>query len=161
MIEKLVRDEVTRTGQHWIEVMRMGKKVEAEKWTTRAPLEVEGLVHAFERHEKALDVWRLYVRWPAREVVKVAGAADIKGEEAVLWYLDKGQTVRNGMENAAATWWLRTGTWPTTGWMWTEPPQNKMVLEDATRLEGRELCLDLRCGLWVPKGYVLVSGRQS
>jgi hypothetical protein len=167
--ESLVRDEVTRFGQHWVEVMRMGGRVERERWLGRAPNASWHLVKAWEREEgNGLGVWRLYVWWPAREVVRLSGrlldtsppgplpyerGGGRDEVQAVLWFLEKGQNVRNGLENAAACMWLELGRWPGRAYLGQMP---KGAEERVELVDEPGVAVELGVLPWVPKGYVLV-----
>jgi hypothetical protein len=154
--ESLVRDEVTRFGQHYLEVLRMGGRVERERWFGRVPNASWHLATTWEREEGGgLGVWRLHVWWPAREVVRLMDwqKAELGTDRAVMWYLEKGQNVRNGLENAAACLWLELGRWPGRAYLGQMP---KGANERVELVDEPGVSVELCVLPWVPKGYMLV-----
>lgn len=147
--ETLVRDDITRCGQHWIEVLRMGQPVDVNNWIERVPLAVRHLMKSWQRHETALDVYRLYMHWPVRELVRVKiGDVD---KEVVVWCIEPGQTIRGASLNAAAELWMERGRWPEHLWLWKVPEgAPKMV-------ELPEGSMEVMEAQWAPTGYVVVG----
>jgi len=101
-----------------------------------------------------MGTWRFYVWWPAREVVRLETwqADELGTDRAVVWFLERGQTVRNGAENAAAC--MRCAL---------ERNPRRVLMQDLPRgaeetihlvdEPGVELMLE-QCA-WVPKGYLV------
>lgn len=155
-LETLVRDEVTGYGQHWVEVLRMGARVERGRWVERVPVAAWHLAACWERQEQPLDVYRFMLWWPAREMVRLDERAErVTGlKEIVLWYIEPGQTVRSAVYNAAATWWLERECWPGRVYLGQLPSgaPNSVRLEDYPEVE-----LELVGVPWTPRHYLAVA----
>jgi len=151
--ETLVRDEVTMYGQHWLEVLRMGAPVDRDAWMDRVPVGARHLMKSWERHEKEMDIYRYYLWWPVRELVRVKLDGTVK--EVVVWFIEPGQTIRNAAINAAAEMWLERERWPEMLWLWHVPDgAPKRVPLDVPEVE-----LEVQEAVWAPKGYVVVGWR--
>lgn len=153
--ERVVRDEVTRFGQHWVEVMRMGARVEREAWVERIPVEALHLARWFERDEQGVGVWRLYLRWPAREMVRLEAwqAGELGVKEAAVWYIEEGQSLRNALENASACLWLARERLPGRCLAQALPAgaPGEVRLEDWP-----ETVVKLETAVWAPKRFLVV-----
>jgi hypothetical protein len=161
--EVLVRDEVTRYGQHWMEILCMEGSVDRDRWIEQVPFAALHLAKMGERHEAALGTHRLYLWWPAREVVRLDKhlAAKLGTNEAVLWYIDAkmGETIRSATYNAAAEFWCCCHKqWPDRVFIQKRPvgAPDRFHLVDCP-----EVCLTVEEAVWVPKGFVLVARRPA
>lgn len=150
--ETVVRDEVTRMGQHWLEVLRVGAPVDGGRWWERVPNEAYHLARGYRYHEKALDLHRLYIRWPAREVVRLmdAQAVELGEATAAMWFVEPGQSLRAAVQQAALCLWLGTGRVARAAATRRLPDGAPDVVE----LEDGPVRLG--CAVWIPARYVVV-----
>lgn len=150
--ESIVRDEVTRYGQHWLEVIRMGQPVDLAAWWDRVPLASLHLAKQMKYYEQKLDVHRVHLWWPAREPVRmVENGKNVVN--AVLWFIEPGDTVRCAAYNAAAEYWLRFETWPSSLLLRVLPKgaPDRLCLPDEPNVQ-----LSISISPLAPASYVLV-----
>lgn len=161
--ETVVRNEVTGWGQHWVEVLRMGAEVNRERWLEAAPqgavpAEAMHLVRWGMRHEAGMDVWRLLMRWPAREWVKLDEqlAKEVGRSEVVLWYIED-QTIREAAARAAWVWRRRRaedGAKPERVLV-AKLPSGAPGEFELEELE-KPVRVRMEAAAWVPKGYLVM-----
>jgi hypothetical protein len=153
----IVRNELNYRGWRCVEVIRMGGPIDPELYVGCLPGWVDELVRVRARHEQALNIFRLFVIWPQRGMIRlVKWQAQETGREAgVLWYIDTkcGETVRTAAVTAATEYWVETGSWPERALIRSLPKGAGDWIEVADHPAGG---LRLAVLAWAPKGFILV-----
>lgn len=97
MSEEVLENCITPQGMHWLHVVSMGKPVDRAAWVRRVCRYCLPVEYA-EQHEPSLDVYHLRMWWKAREMLTIEGGPDwLNGQTALVWRLDRGQSLRDGL----------------------------------------------------------------
>lgn len=101
-------------GLRWVHVAQMGGPVAAEPWLERVSPYSRPLVEIQHQAEPVLDLHHLRMWWPARELVTMNGGSPswLQGRQALLWAIDKGQSLREAIVYAGMAYVDLTGRWP-------------------------------------------------
>ncbi|MEW6650914.1 MAG: hypothetical protein AB1453_12090 [Chloroflexota bacterium] len=157
MSGEVLENCVTAQGVHWLHVVSMGKPVERAAWVKRVCRYCLPVEYA-ERYEKGLDVHHLQMWWLAREMMTIdCGAAWLDGMEVLVWMLDRGQSLREGLIYAGIAYVdLTDGRLPATALVGKIPSgatEWVAIYEDGD--ERREVRLLELPGL--PKGMLILT----
>jgi len=110
---EILENTLNQSGLRWMHLAQMGAPVAASLWLARIPSYSLPLVETQQQHEKGLDLHHLRMWWPARELVTVKGGPEgLNDRQALLWALDKGQTLREAIVYAGVAYMDLVGRWP-------------------------------------------------
>jgi hypothetical protein len=100
--EQVLRNDLSFDGIRRIHIIRMGKRVDAERWLQLVPEAAMGMLARPEWEESGLGMHHLLLAWRAREVVSLAQLGT--DAEAVMWGIDQArrQPVRQAIDEAAS-----------------------------------------------------------
>jgi hypothetical protein len=99
--EQVLRNDLSFDGIRRVHIIRMGKRVDAERWLQLVPEAAMGMLARPEWEESGLGMHHLLLAWRAREVVSLAQLGT--DAEAVMWGIDRArrQSVRQAIDEAA------------------------------------------------------------
>lgn len=112
MTGEVIENTLSEHGLRWLHVARMGAPVDKKYWMSRISFYAVG-VGTQTQHEPGLDVHHLRMWWQAREAVVLQGAADgLTGKRVLLWYVERGQSLREAALYAGVAYLEEFGRWP-------------------------------------------------
>ena len=159
--EMVMLNEMTRHGLRSLHVMRMGEKVERERWVGLAPVEARETVTVIEREEKEMGVFHLNVVWQAREAAMLRWGDGRADQESVWWWIGKSllepekvSSLREAVDWAAMTFERAFGKWPRR--CVVNKNQWKAAEVEVEGDGGGPYRLELVEEGWAPKGFVVV-----
>lgn len=156
MDAEVVENRLTDKGMRWLHVVRMGAPVDAAAWLEQVCYYSRELVEHQVQHEQGLDLHHLRMWWPARELVTISGGANgLDGRQALLWKIDRGQSLRDAILYAGIAYLDETGRWPGVALVQAIPEgatERVMVYEDSDELH------DVRLAVLesLPRGFILM-----
>jgi hypothetical protein len=165
--EMLVEDYLSRYGLRDRHVMRMGGRVDRERWLSQVPVYSQDYLTVIEREEKDLGIWNLNYCWPVREAVNLVWPEGETGEAVgVFWFIgkswyepEKKASVREAADWAAMTFEMafkRRGQKLLVGQI---RPEWKVAAGEIVEVEGDgsgPVQLVLVQAEWIPVGFIVV-----
>jgi len=123
MSVEILENSLSEHGVHWLHLVQMGAPIEAAPWLARIPEYSRPLAETQHQHEEELDLHHLRIWWPARELVVVDGSSPdwLYGQQALLWAMDKKQTLRDAIMYAGIAFMDLVGQWPIVALVQSRP----------------------------------------
>ena len=158
---KVVENSISRLGLRTVHVVGFDGPVKAEEWVKEyVPGEALGLVSLIRRSEPEIGVHHLEITWNAREMVEFK---DIPVRYGALWFIAKGERMRDAIDLASTLYRLRVGVYPRKAWVNKLPVgapemvEIEVLAEDRAQLAVPLQQISLRETWWVPERYVCVG----
>lgn len=161
MDAEVVENRLTDKGMRWLHVAQMGAAVDPKPWIEEVSFYSRELVEYSAQHEKGLDLHHLRMWWPARELVTISGGANgLDGRQALLWKIDRGQSLRDAVMYAGIAYADLTGRWPGLALVQAIPEgatERVLVYEDSDELHDVRLA-ELAS---LPRGFLLIYEEEQ
>ncbi|HBA90876.1 MAG TPA: hypothetical protein DCZ08_03580 [Anaerolineaceae bacterium] len=161
MSVEILENTLNQNGLRWMHLAQMGAPVEAAPWLARVPHYSRPLVETQHQVERGLDLHHLRLWWPARELVAIHnGPAWLEGRQALLWMVDKNQTLREAICYAGIAYVDLVCRWPTAALVQSIPngaTDTVMVYADADE----QIAVRLESLPELPRGYILMVERAK
>ncbi len=153
---ELIENTLSSYGLRWMHVVNMGKPVDRELWISQAPFYAAGLQTQIQ-YERGLDVHHLRIWWHAREPIVLQCTDDgWNGRQVLLWYIERGQTLREAAMYAGLAYLEVFGRWPNTALVARRPqgaPGTFELWADETeRVEAQLIEAE-----WVPRNFLVLA----
>jgi len=119
MVGEIVENELLETGVRVMHVLRMGAPVELDAFLDVVPPFGRETLVSWADEEAMLGVHHLWLVWNVRELM----------DGRVYWWLRPGETLRDGIHEAATLFCVETGDWPEVAWVRAMPSGGQVEVE--------------------------------
>lgn len=162
MSVEILENSLSEHGVHWLHLVQMGAPIEAAQWLAWIPEYSRPLAETQHQHEEELDLHHLRIWWPARELVVVDCLIPdwLRRRQALLWAVEKKQTLREAIMYAGIAYMDLVGRWPTVSLVQSIPAS---ATETVTVYEDNEDRIAVRLAALpeLPHGFVLLCEEAS
>lgn len=156
----VLENTLSREGWRWMHLARMDEPISKEDAAAYLPAGAEQ-VTLHPETDSALGMQHLRISWPARELIRIKGAAagSYAGRLGLLW-AGGGKGLLEASLYAGLAYADLINAWPAVVLVQARPdkaPQTVPIYKDS---DEEHVCR-LEAAAWVPKGFLILLGEED